>query len=82
MGNDGTVFNCSSQPQSDNKKKDNTVEFHKRGDHFERFKVTLAGGQGLLSVPSTVNESHWTSKGAINKQTLARPLIANDSFFV
>lgn len=51
----------------------------------------LAGGQGLLSppfpppsslTPSTVNESRWSSKGAINKQTLARPLIANDSFFV
>lgn len=79
-GNDGTVFNGSSLPQSANKK-DNAVEFH-RGDHFERFKVTLAGGQGLLSAPSTVNESHWTSKGAINKQTLARPLIANGSFFI
>ena len=65
-------------PQSAKKKKDNAVEF----SHFERFKVTPAGGQGLLSAPSTVNESHWTSKAAINKQTLARPLIANDRLFV
>lgn len=35
-----------------------------------------------LSAPSTVNESHWASKGAINKQTVAHPLIARDRLFV
>lgn len=44
--------------------------------------MTPAEGQALLSAPSTVNESHWASEGAINKQTLAHPLIANDRLFV
>lgn len=80
-GNDGTLFNGSSQSQSANYKT-TRLSFTSGATISSDSKWPHAGGQGLLSAPSTVNESHWTSKGAINKQTLAHPLIANDRLFV
>lgn len=78
MGNDGTVFNGGSRPQSANRKT-SAVE----SDQSEAFTVTPGTEVRVCYLPpSTVNEPLRASKGAINKQTLARLLIANDRLFV